>query len=160
MTRSANITIPDLAAGLGVSKQRVYQLRKQGMPTDSLAAAQAWRKANIDHARKEWREAAQSTDDGEGGNSSHADYWKAKAEREATEAQLAALKLAETEGQLVRIDDVRSALAARVSGVRDALRQIPARVAPELVAADTQAACYEIVEREIDQALASLTDEV
>lgn len=86
------------------------------------------------------------------------DYQESRARREAAEAALAELKLAEEEGSLVRLDEVRSALAARVSGVRDALRQIPARVAPELVAADTQEACFAIVEREIDQALLSLTD--
>ena len=37
----------ELAHGLGISRQMVYKLMKEGMPTDSLEAARAWRKRNI-----------------------------------------------------------------------------------------------------------------
>ena len=41
----------DLAAALGISASMVSRLAKQGMPTDSAAAAQAWRAAHLDPAR-------------------------------------------------------------------------------------------------------------
>lgn len=41
----------DLAAALGISASMVSRLTKQGMPTDSAAAAQAWRAAHLDPAR-------------------------------------------------------------------------------------------------------------
>ncbi|GJL73972.1 hypothetical protein [Nitrosomonas sp.] len=37
----------ELAHGMGISRQMVYKLIKQGMPVDSLEAARAWRKRNI-----------------------------------------------------------------------------------------------------------------
>ena len=41
----------DLAAALGISASMVSRLTRQGMPTDSAAAAQAWRAAHLDPAR-------------------------------------------------------------------------------------------------------------
>ena len=42
----------DLANMLGIAKSAVSAQARRGMPTDSLEAAQAWRKAKIDPARK------------------------------------------------------------------------------------------------------------
>lgn len=36
-----------LALNLGISRRMVYKLMNKGMPTDSLQAAQDWRKKNI-----------------------------------------------------------------------------------------------------------------
>ena len=41
----------DLAAALGISASMVSRLTRRGMPTDSAAAAQAWRAAHLDPAR-------------------------------------------------------------------------------------------------------------
>lgn len=49
---SANrLTVVTLARALGISRQAVYKLVRAGMPLDSIEAAQAWRKANLDPAR-------------------------------------------------------------------------------------------------------------
>lgn len=37
----------DLAAALGVHPSQVTRMSRQGMPTDSVEAARAWRKANV-----------------------------------------------------------------------------------------------------------------
>lgn len=42
----------DLARLLGVTPAVVCRLKKRGMPTDSLAAATAWRQAHLDPARR------------------------------------------------------------------------------------------------------------
>ena len=46
-----SLTQIQLAAALGLSQSAVSQLAKQGMPTNSIAAARAWREANLDPAR-------------------------------------------------------------------------------------------------------------
>lgn len=43
--------ISELSRSLGISRQMTYRLKNQGMPTDSLEAAIAWRKRNIDPFR-------------------------------------------------------------------------------------------------------------
>ena len=45
------MTNVELGLALGVSAQRVYALRKEGMPTDTLDAALAWREARAQVAR-------------------------------------------------------------------------------------------------------------
>ena len=41
------LTNVELGAALGVTAQRISALRKEGMPTDSIDAAQAWRAARV-----------------------------------------------------------------------------------------------------------------
>ncbi len=46
-----SLTQIQLAAALGLSQSAVSQLAKQGMPTNSVEAARAWRENNLDPAR-------------------------------------------------------------------------------------------------------------
>jgi hypothetical protein len=89
-------------------------------------------------------------DDGNG-------YWASKARRESAEADLAELKLAEQRGQLVRADEVRAAHAKRLAGLREALLQIPARLAAVMAAENSQAACHDKLQAEIHGVLASVS---
>ena len=84
-------------------------------------------------------------------------YWASKARREAAEADLAELKLAEQRGELVRAADVRAAHARRLAGLREALLQIPARLAAVLAAEVSQAACHDKLQAEIHAVLASVS---
>jgi hypothetical protein len=45
MTR---LTYSQLGAGLGISRQAAHKLARQGMPVDSVFAAQVWRNRSID----------------------------------------------------------------------------------------------------------------
>lgn len=94
--------------------------------------------------------------DGDGG------YWTIRTRREKAEANLAELKLAEQQGQLVRADDVRSALAKRAAAFREGLMQIPSRLAAQLAAesGEAQAKVHGLIEAEIRAALAQLTEAV
>lgn len=85
------------------------------------------------------------------------DYWVSRARREHAEADLAELKLAEQNGQLIRVEAIRSALAGVISSTRDSLLQLPARLAPVLAAETDAAKVHDLIQAEIHQALAQIT---
>ena len=84
-------------------------------------------------------------------------YHVAKTLREATEAQIAKLKLSEMRGELIRVDAIRSALAGMIAGTRDSLLQIPARLAPVLAVESDAARVHDMIQAELHQALAQLS---
>ena len=84
------------------------------------------------------------------------DFDFAKTLREAAEAQMARLKLAEMQGDVIRIAAVQTQLATVFATVRDALLQIPARMAPVLAAETDPVAVHNVLHAEIHQALQHL----
>ena len=62
-------------------------------------------------------------------------------------------------GEVIRVDAVRSAWAAKIAGARDALLQIPSRLAPQLAAESDLVAVTGLLEAELRQALADLSTE-
>lgn len=87
-------------------------------------------------------------------------YEEARRRRETAEANLAEMKQAEMQGTLIRADAVRSAWAAKITGARDALLQIPSRIAPVLAAETDLVRVTALLEAELRQALAELSAEV
>jgi phage terminase Nu1 subunit (DNA packaging protein) len=87
-------------------------------------------------------------------------YEEARRRRETAEANLAEMKQAEMQGTLIRADAVRSAWATKITGARDALLQIPSRVAPVLAATSDLVEVTALLEAELRQALAELSAEV
>lgn len=96
---------------------------------------------------------------GAAGTSKNATYLQAKTAREVYEAKNAQLEYEERIGKLIRVDAVRATWAAAVSSTRDALLQIPSRLAPVLAAETDLAAVTLLLEDEIRQALAELSRE-
>lgn len=94
------------------------------------------------------------------GDSRNATYMQAKTAREVYEAKNAQLEYEERAGKLIRVDAIRSAWAAKLSTTRDALLQIPARLAPVLAAESDLVRVTELLEAELRQALAELSAEV
>lgn len=86
-------------------------------------------------------------------------YEEARRRRETAEANLAEMKQAEMQGTLIRADAVRSAWAAKITGARDALLQIPSRIAPVLAATADLVEVTALLEAELRQALAELSAE-
>ena len=84
-------------------------------------------------------------------------YEEARRRRETAEANLAEMKQAEMSGVLIRTDAVRSAWAAKITGARDALLQIPSRIAPILAAETDLVRVTALLEDELRQALAELS---
>lgn len=85
-------------------------------------------------------------------------YHVAKTLREAAEATIAELKLAEMRGHLVSVDEVRASLQRRIAGVREALLQLPARVVPLLVANPDAASMDRLLREEITAAMQQISD--
>ncbi len=86
-------------------------------------------------------------------------YQKSRARREAAEAELAELRLAEETGDLIRTDAVRSAYSRRAAGLREALMQIPARLSPVLAAESDPAKIHDHLQAELRQVLEQVTQE-
>lgn len=83
-------------------------------------------------------------------------YLKSKAAQAEADARISRLKAAELEGQLVRVDQVRAELAAKLAPVREGLLQIPARLASTLAAQSDPGRIQILLEAEIHQVLAPL----
>jgi Zn-dependent protease with chaperone function len=159
----------DLAAALGVDPSWVTRYKAKGLPTHSVEAAQAWRRENV---RPRVNPAVAG--DGAGGRVPPAppaaaaagggrgdgdgDYWKSRARREEAEAELAELKLSEQRGELVRAADVRAAYAKKAAALREALLQIPARLAAVLAAETDHSKCHDTLQLELHQVLAQVTE--
>ena len=84
-------------------------------------------------------------------------YEEARRRRETAEANLAEMKQAEMQGTLIRADAVRAAWATKITGARDALLQIPSRIAPVLAANADLVEVTALLEAELRQALAELS---
>ena len=92
-------------------------------------------------------------------DSKNATYMQAKTAREVYEAKNAQLEYEERTGKLIKVDAVRSAWAAKITGARDALLQIPSRIAPVLAATADLVEVTALLEAELRQALAELSAE-
>jgi transcriptional regulator with XRE-family HTH domain len=154
----------DLAAALGVDPSWVTRYKAKGLPTHSIEAAKAWRRDNV-------RPRVNPTAAGDGaggrvppapppvaGGGGDGDYWKSRARREEAEAELAELKLSEQRGELVRAADVRAAYAKKAAALREALLQIPARLAAVLAAETDHSKCHDTLQLELHQVLAQVTE--
>lgn len=157
---------------LGLSSAAIVKLRKQGMPVDSVEAAQAWREARQNVAARKpapagvaghpWRivHAGQQDQDAplqpEAVEPRDEDHQAARTRREIAEADLAEMRAAEERGELIRVAAVKSALARVFTTTRDALLQIPARLAPQLAADSDPTSVQNLLHTEIHQTLQDL----
>ncbi|MBA4282433.1 hypothetical protein, partial [Ralstonia sp.] len=133
------------AEALGVSLPRVTHMRQQGMPNSSIEDAKAWVRDNV---------RPRTPGIGETGSE---DFQAARTRRETAEASLAQLKLQEQEGELIRLDAVRNAWATRLTAVRDALLQIPARIAPVVAAESSIEGCAIAIDTELRRVMIDIT---
>ncbi len=87
------------------------------------------------------------------------DYWVSRARREAAEAHIAEMKRGELEGKLIRADVLRQAWSRKVASARNALLQIPPRLAPVLAAEADMDRVAALLEDELRAGLAELSRE-
>lgn len=169
------LTQAALAQALDLTEGRVSQLKSQGMPVDSVESAQEWRRQQQNvAARKPAPQAIEQVAEGHVQTGPFyvpptpstfppltgfpdEDFQAARTRREIAEANLAELKEAEQQGKVIQVEAVRAAWARRLAGARDAILQIPIRVAPILAAETSIEQVSILLETELRQALAELS---
>lgn len=169
----------ELARQLGLSAPAITKLKKQGMPTDSLAAAQAWREQRqnvaqrkpapdaVQHQPPRWPPFDASRDPyrapppgafpgpdeppplGE-------DRDEARTRREIAEANMAELAEARLRREVISVSAVTRQIATDFATTRDALLQLPARMGAILAAKSDAAEVQTLLEAEIHNALSTL----
>lgn len=171
LTNIQRLTESGLARQLGVSRQAVHELVKRGVLSkdkDGLIDFELAKHALMNRVRPSGKTTASlqepatpaATQTPETSTEPEiTSYHVAKTLHEAAEAQIARLKLAEMQGDVIQVSAVRATWAARIASARDALLQIPSRLAPVLAAETDLAAVTLLLEDEIRQALAELSRE-
>lgn len=84
------------------------------------------------------------------------DYWQSRSRREAAEASMAELKRDELMGELIRVSAVRAAMINAYTTLREAILNLPARLAPQLAAESDTAAIQTLLHAELHSALTTL----
>lgn len=85
--------------------------------------------------------------------SSNSTYHQAKTAKEVYEAKTAQMDFEQRAGRLVNADLVESKVQARAAALREALRQIPGRVAPVIAGENQIAVIQQALTAEIDRVL-------
>ena len=128
------------------------------MPVDSVEAAQAWRVARLNvAARKPTPATFPPLAPQPASDSEDEDFQAARTRREIAEANLAEMREAELAGQLIRVEAIKAAWARRISATRDALLQLPHRLAPVLAAETEMERVSHLLDAELRQALTELS---
>ena len=143
-----------LAAMLGISKATCSEAVKRGMPVDSLEAAQAWRARHLDPARrKQAKDTPEALPPIEPPLES---FDEAKTRDKIAEADMREMAAAKRRGELIEVAAVVNVLAHDFATTRDALLQLPSRLAAMLAAERDPAAVQNLLHAEIHQALVTL----
>ena len=145
-----SITKADLARGLRLTRARVSQLAKRGMPLFSVEAAENWRRQHV-RPRPGTNTAAQAATGGAlgvGDTSPPASFDVSRARREASEADLAGMRADEMGGALVRRADVENASFAAARQLRDGLTNCARRIGAEVAPLSAPDECTRAIERE------------
>lgn len=155
-----------LGRALGLSPAAITKLKGQGMPVHSVEAAQAWREQRQNVAARKPLPAgvsvapvrapvpppaAEPIDAGD-----IPDFQQSRARREAADADLAELKVRKERGLLIERAPVMAQFAKQLSSVREALLNIPARLAPAVAAESDIARCQTLIDAELRAALAEI----
>jgi phage terminase Nu1 subunit (DNA packaging protein) len=143
------ITQKDFADLVGLSEARVSQLAADGVLVRG-DTFRAWLLAYCERLRDQAAGRLGSTPDG-------LDLVQERAMLARHQGGIAQMKLAELRGELIRVDAVRATWAGRIVSTRDALLQIPPRLAPLLAAESSLTTVSQLLEDELRQALEQLS---
>lgn len=147
----AKLTQAALARALGVTAPAIVKWRRQGMPTDSIEAAQAWRAARVRPRVKPKPAEPAPVAAGE-----HVSYHEARRRRELAQALAAERDLRVRNGELVEVEAVLGVLARRFGVARDRLLGIGARVGPQCAGLNASQASA-LIDAEVHDALAEIS---
>jgi transcriptional regulator with XRE-family HTH domain len=154
----------EIARALGITPGRVTQLKKKGMPNYSIEAARAWKAQHIAPVTGSKADLAPAAPLGGNAlvympaavNEHPQSYESSRARREAADADMAELKIQELRGDMVRLSAVKAVWANTISNTRNALLQLPSRIAPVVAAESDINACSCILESAIYEALTQM----
>ena len=157
----------DLAKALGLAKSRITAMKREGMPTHSIEAAHAWRKARQNIARRkpapkpatvmdrpaaplpmpsaELIRANEVRFDGLETGESHDE---ARTRREIAEASMAEMKEGEMRGKFVVKAEVDSAVFEIARALRDGLYNCARRIAADVATLSKAEDCEAVIDRE------------
>lgn len=165
----------EVAEALGISPGRVSQLRKEGMPVDSIASASAWYRRRVDQGRSfgakrgarmassQAEEVAPAKGAGQGAEDGHREsvsYEEARRRREVAEATTAELRLAELAGELVRREAINRLLFTAGRVMRDQMLAIAPRLSASLAPMVDPKAIEMRIADEVRVALRALSQEI
>lgn len=150
------MTVRAMANATGLTERQVARYKARGMPLTTATAARAWMAENT---RARTSDRTPPPDAGADATEVKASgYMEARVARERAEAELAQIKALEARGALVSGEKVRSELARRLSGLREALLQIPSRLEAVLASETDPTKVHELLEDELFQALAAASE--
>lgn len=144
-----------LARALGIDPAVVTRMKRKGMPVDSVEAAQAWRKANLNIAAGK-----RKAEPGRKPDARLERFNVARTEREELEVEAARLALLERRRVLVHRDTVRAELARRLATLREALLQMPVRLQSVLAQETDEAKVHDLLQDEVHLLLEQLSGAV
>ncbi len=162
-----------IGRALGLSPAAITKLKGQGMPVHSVEAAQAWREARQNvAARKPLPSApapALTAPQARGPvfppgafpppdmpDDLLEDHDAARTRLRIAEANMAEMNEAKMRREMINVAVVERQLATDYATTRDALLQIPARMAPLLASESDTATIHTMLDAEIHQALCNL----
>ena len=118
-----------IAKALGVVKSRITALKAQGMPTDTIAAALAWRQANLHPGRiKASVSAPVESTFKEIDHGIDETFLEARSRRERSEADKSEIELAQLQGTLINRAGIEMALETAFRQIRDTIMTVPDRL--------------------------------
>lgn len=155
-----------LAELLNLSKATVSQLAARGMPTHTLEAAQAWRKENIDPARRKGqrfdrhRQPVQPGGGHTAGNDENESFESARKREKIAAANLAEIEEAALRGMYLVKADFERYLFNAGRMLRDTLTNCARRIGAEVSGLTTAQECEAVIDREHRAALASFSQQL
>jgi hypothetical protein len=137
-----------LAKALGLSRQMVSKLKRQGMPVHSLQAAQAWRDARVNPARA--KPAIVRPVPSRPANETGETFEQALLRRMVADANLTELRYASERDSLISVPAVLKAISAEHAHLAQVAAQLVQRLVPRLVPLSDAAEVQTLLDAEIN----------
>jgi len=143
--KGRNLTLPEMAEGIGVSVVTIHKYLKRGCPRTSIAAVQKWRSENI-------KAIAENLEVSEIG----IECKKAEIAERWENARARQIKNDIAEGRLIRKDEVERSIAIAVARLVNRLNTLGMRCA-NLCPSELKAPVKESIEEQVKTALKELS---
>lgn len=144
-----------MATLLGFTRQRINQLAKEGI-LEKQAAGRFPLMKNVQRYIEYLRTGVK--DKGDGDEEAQAKYWEEKALHEKAKRETAEIKLAKLKNQVHDAADVELVLTNMLVTFRSRIMSIPEKVAPKVLGMKNLSEISEVINAEVLEALAELSE--